>query len=434
MDYPDAIAWLYGRQQLGINPGLEVIRRLLSGFGFDGHGQRFIHVAGTNGKGSVCAMLDSICRADGLRTGLYTSPHLVSFRERIRLDGRQIPEEAIAAGLSKIAKNIADTGDDPTFFEIATALAFDYFQETRADVVILETGLGGRLDATNVITPVVSVITAIDLDHTALLGDTLEKIAAEKAGIIKPGVPVVSTPQHEDAARVLVGIAAAKHAPLEFIREAETIPVSLAGSHQQLNAALAIAALRAGNIAVGPGSIRAGLGDVSWPGRFQRVTPQKSTATDALQRTRSDGQALNQRPGFQIKNPVILDGAHNASAAKRLAATWREVFGDEKCVIVLGILKDKDMASICRELLPVAAAFILTPVNSQRTSHPHELRSIIRGFNPGIECLVAGDFQGALAMARARTEKILITGSLFLVGEALAFFEDSGTRPEMSSQ
>jgi dihydrofolate synthase/folylpolyglutamate synthase len=424
VNYPEAIAWLYGTQQHGIKPGLGNIRRLLEALDFSGHRQRFIHVAGTNGKGSVCAMIDSIARAGGLRTGLYTSPHLVSFRERIRIDGKMIPETDAARGLSKIADIIADWEEVPTFFEITTALALDFFQQENADVVALETGLGGRLDATNVVTPVASVITAIDLDHQAWLGSTLEEIALEKAGIIKPGVPVVSAPQQEAAIGILIRTAAEKNAPIEFVTAPlEKFPISLGGSHQKLNAALAVAALQAGGLTPQERAIRKGLANIPWPGRFQSIQTQNSTATDA-----------QQRPGFQLKNLLLLDGAHNEAAARRLALTWREVFGEEKCVIILGILKDKDMAAICRELLPVAAAFVITPVHSQRTSQPEELLAMIRGFDPGTDCRIARDFTDALGIAGMRPEKILVTGSLFLVGEALAYFEGSESKPEMSLQ
>ena len=424
MNYPEAIAWIYGTQQHGIKPGLGNIRRLLEALDFNGAAQRFIHVAGTNGKGSVCAMIDSISRAGGLRTGLYTSPHLVSFRERIRLDGEMIPEAAVAHGLSNIADIIADWEEVPTFFEITTALALDFFQRENADVVALETGLGGRLDATNVVTPVVSVITAIDLDHQAWLGSTLEEIAFEKAGIIKPGVPVVSAPQQEAAVGVLIRVAAEKNAPIEFVTTPlEKFPISLAGSHQKLNAALAVAALQAEGLPPQETAIRKGLAGIPWPGRFQSIKTQNSTETD-----------VQQRPGFQLKNPLILDGAHNEAAARRLVLTWREAYGDEKCVILLGILKDKDMAAICRVLLPLAAAFVITPVNNQRTSQPEELLAMIRGIDPGADCRIARGFGDALAIAGMRTEKILVTGSLFLVGEALAYFEGAGSKPEMSLQ
>ena len=213
MTYEESITWLYSTQSVGIKLGLENITRLLGCLGVKtaprpGSGPVIFHVAGTNGKGSVCAMLDSVCRAAGLRSGLFTSPHLISFRERIRLDGVMISEADAAAGLSRIQELIAHWPQHPTFFEIATALALAWFQEQRAEVIVLETGLGGRLDATNAVTPAVSVITALSFDHCQYLGTTLEEIAAEKAGIFKPGVPVVSAPQPPAAADVIKAAAA----------------------------------------------------------------------------------------------------------------------------------------------------------------------------------------------------------------------------------
>ena len=199
MNYREALAWLYSLQRFGIKLGLENIRRLIDALHVDLGSARVIHVAGTNGKGSVCAMIDSICRAQGYRTGLFTSPHLVTFRERIRVNGEMISESASASGLTAIRNLVATWEPHPTFFEITTALALKYFSEAKIDIVILETGLGGRLDATNAVQSNVAVITPIALDHQEWLGDSLEKIASEKAGIIKPKVPVVSAAQRPEA-------------------------------------------------------------------------------------------------------------------------------------------------------------------------------------------------------------------------------------------
>lgn len=406
MNYPQALAWLYGTQLCGIKLGLEQIRRLLGELGFAGSRQRFLHVAGTNGKGSLCAMLDAVCRAQGIRTGLFTSPHLVSFRERIKLDGAMIGEREVAHGLAKIREIISGWETHPTFFEITTALALDYFQRENADVVALETGLGGRLDSTNVVTPRVSVITPVGLDHQTWLGSTLAQIAAEKAGIIKPRVPVVSAAQHAEAAGVLIKTAREKDAPIEFVTgPLENVAIHLAGSHQKLNAALALAALRAAAIEVSDDAIQKGLGAVEWPGRFQI-----------------------------IQNRIILDGAHNPSAVERLAQTWREIFGGEKATVVLGVLRDKEMPAICRALLPIAAGFVVTPVRSPRTSSPEKLYSIIHEMAPCLDCSIAADLAHAVEIAAARPNKILITGSLFLVGEALTHFDPAGCAPEMSAQ
>ena len=406
MNYTQAIAWLYETQYRGIKLGLEQIHRLLDALGFDGARQRFIHVAGTNGKGSVCAMLDSVSRSQGIRTGLYTSPHLVSFCERVKLDGAMISEEEAAAGLARIREIIATWETHPTFFEITTALALEWFQRMNADVVVLETGLGGRLDSTNVITPRVSVLTPIDLDHQEYLGSTLTEIATEKAGIIKPGVPVVSAPQYREVADVLNKSAAEKNTSVTFVSNpVENVPVSLAGSHQKLNAAIALAALHEAGIEVSDEAIREGLGNVSWPGRFQ-----------------------------MLGENCVLDGAHNEAAAKRLVLTWKEVFGDERPAIILGVLKDKDMTAICRALLSIAAGFIVVPVRSHRTSSQDELVQILRALNPSIHCKTAPDLAQALDFTKKMPHKTLITGSLFLAGEALALFDANSKPPQIGSQ
>jgi dihydrofolate synthase/folylpolyglutamate synthase len=406
VNYAQAIAWLYDTQICGIKLGLEQIRRLLDDLGFDEPGLRFIHVAGTNGKGSVCAMLDAICRAQGIRTGLFTSPHLVSFSERIQVDGTHISEEDVIAGLARIRDIIRGWETHPTFFEITTALALEYFQRVNADVVVLETGLGGRFDSTNIVTPRVSVLTPVDLDHREWLGSTLTQIASEKAGIIKPLVPVASSPQHREVEDVFLRTAAAKNAPLEFVTEPlENIHINLAGSHQKLNAALAVASLVAAGIGVSREAIRDGLKNVVWPGRFQ-----------------------------QIENSIILDGAHNEAAAKRLALTWREICGQMRPVIILGILKDKDMPAICRALMTIASGFVVTPVRSKRSSTPEELSKIILDLNPAVPCSIAPDLAHALEMAKPETNRVLITGSLFLVGEALSHFDPAPHKPEITSQ
>ncbi len=321
MDYPEALAWLYGTQLTGIKLGLDNIHRLLDALGlrdFD-RTTRFLHVAGTNGKGSVCAMIDRVSRASGRRTGLFTSPHLVSFRERIRVDGEPVSRAGVAAGLTRLRRLTGDWDPAPTFFELTTALAALCFADARVEVVAWETGLGGRLDATNAITPVVSVLTAIDLDHMNYLGGTLALVAAEKAGIIKPGVPVVSAPQRPEAAAVITKAAAERGSALRWVNEPveARITVALPGSHQRLNAAVALAALEAAGLAASAGDVAAGLGSVEWPGRFQRLEAGR----------------------------VILDGAHNPAAARRLVETWAEEFGrEDRPTLILGVLRDKEAA------------------------------------------------------------------------------------------
>src|SRR5438270_5212839 len=301
MSYKESLAWLYSLKRFGIKLGLGNIRRLIAGLDVDLSGAQIIHVAGTNGKGSFWAMIDSICRAAKYRTGLFTSPHLITFRERIRLNGKMISENEVATGLTTIRNLAADWNPHPTFFEITTALALKHFADAKParrslgergiDIVILETGLGGRLDATNALQSNVAAITPIALDHQEWLGDSLAKIAAEKAGIVKAKTPIVSAPQPAEAERVINLRANECDAPLQFVDRAyNKSPVALRGEHQKLNAAIAIAAIRAIKIKIGDAAVAQGLATIEWPGRFQ---------------------CWDKR--------TVIDGAHNPAAAKILA-------------------------------------------------------------------------------------------------------------------
>jgi dihydrofolate synthase/folylpolyglutamate synthase len=390
--YRQALAWLYQTQLFGIKLGLENIRRLLCALNVPAKGQRFVHVAGTNGKGSVCAMIDSICRAEGYRTGLFISPHLVTFRERIRVDGKMITEEEVAQGLTTIRHLVFDWEPHPTFFEITTALALIHFKKYDCEVVALETGLGGRLDATNAVESVVAVITPIGYDHQEWLGNTLGEIASEKAGIIKARVPVVSAPQEAVAEEVLRARAAECEARIEIVSEPYgQSSVSLAGAHQRQNASLAIAAMRAGGIAVGQEAITRGLADVHWPARFQPWDER-----------------------------ITIDGAHNPAGASVLAQTWHEQFGDERATLVLAILRDKEAAEIWRALTPIAVRAILPQARSERALAPSELALIGHKVSPQLPIAIAASLNDALDQARHANGRILITGSLHFAGEALA--------------
>lgn len=408
MNYDAAVAWLYATQLHGIHLGLENIQRLAEALAIRVAGPdapKFLHVAGTNGKGSVCAMLDACCRAAGLKTGLFTSPHLVTFRERMRLDGEMISEDEVAAGLTEIRALVETWDHAPTFFEIATALALAWFQRRGAEVVVLETGLGGRLDATNVVTPAVSVLTRIDLDHQLWLGDSLAAIALEKAGIIKPEVPVVTGPQADEVRVVIAQIAMWRGAALNFVVSPfPRVEIALAGSHQRWNAALAAHALELAGIAISDEALARGMRTVEWPGRFQQITPR-----------------------------VVLDGAHNPASAQRLAETWREVFGDKRATLLLGVLQDKDVRGICSALLPVAGRIIALPVQNPRSATPQEICRAIGEVAPRQECIAVRDLPAALRIAESMGRRILITGSLFLVGEALAHFQAAEMR-EVSAQ
>jgi dihydrofolate synthase/folylpolyglutamate synthase len=404
LPYKQALAWLYSLQRFGIKLGLENIRRLrdecCSGVcvkrpalaAASASTFRVIHVAGTNGKGSVCAIIDSICRAQGYRTGLFTSPHLVTFRERIRVNGEMISENAVANGLTTIRNLVADWDPHPTFFEVTTALALKYFSEANIDVAILETGIGGRLDATNAVQSDISVITRIDFDHEEWLGNTLAEIATEKAGIIKPRIPVVCAPQRPKAEHVIRARATECEAPLQFVTGSyDGSPVALRGHHQKQNAAVAIAALRAAKIDVDNSTIARGLASIDWPARFQKWDER-----------------------------TIIDGAHNPAAARVLAETWREIFGDQKATLILAVLSDKDLRGICEALAPIADSVFLPKIRSQRAALPETLAKVLANITPPLPYSITPSVGEALDRAHAKPNRILITGSLHFAGEVLA--------------
>jgi len=403
ISYRDALSWLYSLQRFGIKLGLENIERLLeelcSGVcvkrpapAASAPTPKVIHVAGTNGKGSVCAMIDSICRTQGYRSGLFTSPHLVTFRERIRVNGEMISEEAVADGLTTIRNLVANWDPHPTFFEVVTALALKHFSDMRVEIVILETGLGGRLDATSAIQSDVSVITPIDFDHEQWLGKTIPEIATEKAGIIKPGVPIVSACQRAEAEEVIRARAAKCGASLQLVTKPyDKAPIALAGSHQKQNAALAVAALRAAKIDVDDSAIARGLASIDWSARFQR---------------------WNER--------TIVDGAHNPAAVRALAETWREIFGGQRATLVLAVLSDKNLHAICEALVPISESVVLPKIRSERAAAPEKLAKVLANITPSLPYSITQSVDEALAFARAKPNPILITGSLHFAGEVLA--------------
>jgi dihydrofolate synthase/folylpolyglutamate synthase len=405
MIYKEALAWLYSLQRFGIKLGLENTRRLLDEC-CSVSTTKVIHVAGTNGKGSVCAMIDSICRAQGYRTGLFTSPHLVTFRERIRVNGEMISEDAIAGGLSAIRNLVADWDPHPTFFEVTTALALKYFFQAKLDLVVLETGIGGRLDATNAIQSDVSVITQIDFDHQEWLGNTLAEIATEKAGIIKPGVPVISAPQQADAEKVIRARAAECGSPVQFVNETyHRSPVVLRGEYQKQNAAVAIAAVQAAKTQFVEKAIVRGLVSIDWPARFQMWDER-----------------------------TVIDGAHNPAAAHVLAETWREIFGKQKATLVLAVLSDKNFRGICEALAPIADSVLLPRIRSERAAAPEELAKLASTITPPLPYSIAPTVGEALELARAKPNPILITGSLHFAGEVLAHLRGKPTAFEECAQ
>lgn len=419
-----ALERLYGRHTFGIKFGLHVELALLEALGNPQAGLACIHVAGTNGKGSVCAMVESVLRAAGYRTGLYTSPHLVRFHERIAVNGRPITDAELGA-LVVDAERAADAvekalGQAPTFFEVTTAMAFLHFQRAGVKVVVLEVGMGGRLDATNVVTPLLSVITTIGLEHTAYLGPDLESIAGEKAGIIKAGRPVVSGVRESPAREVIRAAAAAVGAPLVEAWEAVgvrvasrgwegqklavetadgeggTVTLPLLGAHQADNLAVAVAALETarglGAVDWSWADLRKGLAATRWPGRFEVV------ARDPV---------------------VVLDGAHNPPAAERLAETLKQLAPKTPVALVCGFCGDKHARAFLHTLGRQVHCAWLVPIASERNMPAAELRQAAAGLPWTVhESSVAEALVAARAWAREAKGIVLVAGSLFLVGEA----------------
>jgi dihydrofolate synthase/folylpolyglutamate synthase len=331
---------------------------------------------------------------------LFTSPHLVSFRERLQVDREWISESEVVRLVESFQSHLEEFPADhhPTFFEVVTVMALRYFAEQKCDLVIWETGLGGRLDATNIVTPIATVITNIAFDHQQWLGDTLAKIAAEKAGIIKPHVPILTTTEDPVALGVIENIARGQSAPFTHVRAGNTThAVALPGTYQTINAALAVATVKClrDQFPVSDEAICRGLETVHWPGRLQLVT-------------RANGQRL------------LLDGAHNIAGAEAL----REVLVSDSftagaaVTLVLGILADKNCRAMCELLAPLATRILLVPVSSERTASPRELASFSLAANARAEINACDSLQDALAQSED-DPFVVIAGSLYLIGEAM---------------
>jgi dihydrofolate synthase / folylpolyglutamate synthase len=402
--YAEAIQFLNSLRIFGARFGLETTFKLAELSGNPHQKLRFIHVAGTNGKGSTCAMLESVYRASGLRVGLFTSPHLVSFRERIQINRQYISEKDVVRFVEQLKRLCATFAEDhqPTFFEAVTVMALRYFAEQKCDLVIWETGLGGRLDATNIVTPLASAIANIGIEHSEWLGDTVEKIATEKAGIIKPGVPAVTSAASGHGLETITAIARERRSPFTVvdadqthIAPLDTIDLPLHGPHQRLNAALVVAIVRtlAAQIPVTDSALRAGLATVDWPGRMHRV----QTAS---------GQT------------ILLDGAHNADGAEALRIALQEEFPTAQPAMIFGVFRDKDSTSMCHSLAPLAGRILLTPVHSERTEDPSKLVAACRESNGRAPIEVCQSLADALRKV-PDAPFIVIAGSLYLVGEAM---------------
>jgi dihydrofolate synthase/folylpolyglutamate synthase len=426
--YSDAIDYLYGfinwevERHVRNAPGvmtLERPRQVLAALGNPHRRYPVIHITGTKGKGSVGAMCVSALSASGLKAGLYSSPHLQDFRERFRVDDQLISPEEFTTLVNQL-RPVIETIPDITWFEVTTALAFLYFAQQNVDAAVIEVGLGGRLDATNVVTPVVSVITSLSYDHTLLLGDSLASIAREKGGIIKPGVPVVSAPQPPEALDVLSEIAVGRYSPMtligrdwQYVHESSTLSgtrfqagpygepletyyTALPGEHQALNATVALAALhhaRAAGVAVRSDGIRAGFEQVDWPGRLEVVEHMPL---------------------------LVLDAAHNAASARRLRAALEELFPQHPLALIFGVSADKDVSGIFEALLPLAHYLIAVQAVHPRALAPDEISAIAR--QRGYEGVIEEIPQIEAALRRAGElvgpdGLICTTGSLFVIGE-----------------
>jgi dihydrofolate synthase/folylpolyglutamate synthase len=433
MTYAEALRYLDGLihparpQRPYAEEKLARMRRLLAALGDPQHGLRTVLVAGTKGKGSTAAMLAAVLRAHGLEVGLTVKPHLVDYRERIRVDGRQISAEQVAALVARLRAAVRaaaeDGRDPPTYVEATVALALMHFAAAHVDIAVVEVGIGGRLDATNVLDPQVSVITPISYDHTEILGTTLAAIAGEKAGIIRPGVPVVSAPQPEEARAVIERVAAERGAPLVLVgRDIEVeveesslagvratvrgvrgrypIRIPLLGRHQAINAGTAIAAaeLLAGRGLAGrdatlaaPG-VRRGIASVRWPARVELVATSPYT---------------------------IIDVGHNPASVAALRVTLEELLAGRRLVLVFGMLATKDYRTVAAIIAPLASAIVTTTPDNPHALPASALADEVRRYTAQVVALP--DRREAVERGRALAgpdDVLVITGSFYLVGQA----------------
>jgi len=422
----DSLSRLYRLHAAGIKFGLDTERALLERLGHPEQGLRIVHVAGTNGKGSVCSMLEAVLRRSGLKTGLYTSPHLIRFNERIRINGRCISDEALATLIPLVDEQAKATaarpgGQEVTFFEFITALAFECFKQEQVDIVVLETGMGGRLDATNVITPLVSVITGVSLEHTDYLGKDLQSIAAEKGGIIKPGRPVVIGPLAEETLPIIQRLAQERQARLIQARDVVSVKRNsqnldgqkvsvesdntaygsfrcpLIGRHQLGNMGISVATMEVlrdeCGLRVAPQAVKEGLEIVRWPGRCQVLS----------------------------KDPVtILDGAHNPEGAHILSQVLHELVKGQPVGLVAGLCADKDLDGFLRALAGRIRQVWAVPLRTERSLPPAAMvaRAQIVGC-PVATASVPDALREAAVWAKANRGAVCIAGSLYLAGEVL---------------
>ena len=411
MNYEQSLEYIHSINWTFCKPGLERISALCEALGHPERELKFVHVAGTNGKGSFCCMLESVLRAAGYKTGLYTSPYIKEFGERMRVMGENIPKDTLA-DITSYVRPIADAMEDkPTEFELITAIAFEYFKRERCDVVVLEAGMGGRLDSTNVIRePLLSVITGIALDHTAFLGDTVEKIAIEKAGIIKDGSPLLFGGEDPSAAAVIKAVADERgsafyqvdYSKIENLNsdiygsvfdfgEHRDVKIALAGLYQPKNAAsvlTAVSILRSRGFEISEAAIRAGLLSARWPARFEIIS----------------------------KDPlVIFDGAHNPEGITAAVDSIKRYFGTERVYLLSGVLRDKDYVYIASKVAEVASrAFTMTPDNPRALSaaeYAAELRQ--NGVSAVPYASIRDAFTAAKSAAKEDKAPLVCLGSLY---------------------
>ncbi|MBW2003429.1 MAG: bifunctional folylpolyglutamate synthase/dihydrofolate synthase [Deltaproteobacteria bacterium] len=419
VSYKESVSWLFGLQKYGIKFGLSKTTNLLKAFGNPHRNQRYIHIAGTNGKGSVGAILESILMQAGLKVGFYTSPHLVSFTERFRINREAISKDT-AASLIREVKGVMSHTEPPTFFEFTTAMTLLYFFRESVDIAIIEAGMGGRLDATNVIEPMVSIITTIGLDHQHFLGDTIIDIAKEKGGIIKKEIDLVTAVNQPPVVKLFESLCKKKGAPFWRVGQHaryrrlpsglvgyyglqdrfRNLKVGLKGRFQYKNAAVALLALeilKRKRITVSDEAIQKGLADTLWPGRLEEVSSHPT---------------------------IILDGAHNPSAMRSLAHSIGRDFDFKRLILVVGIMEDKDIKHILAEIVPLAHKVIYTRPTYYRAANPQHIMDIAKKFKKDGEVKIP--LSTAIERARDLADKkdlILITGSLFTVGEAKSYLD-----------
>ena len=423
----DHLAYLFRLEQFGIKFGLENIETLLARLGHPERTFRSVHVAGTNGKGSVTAMVDTALGRAGYRSARYTSPHLIDLSERFVVNGTPVDAAAMRSAAGDVREAIEQLRTEgalqapPTFFEATTALAFELFRRARVEVATIEVGLGGRLDSTNVIQPVASAITSIDFDHQQYLGSTLGEIAAEKAGIIKPGVPVIVGDVGPEAWDVIARVAAERGAELiragdgveaarlapgaagdnlfrlrTPVRDYGTVSLALRGAHQAANAIVAVRLLEtldSRGVAVPAAAVVAGLEQVSWPGRLER-------------RTLSGGREL------------ILDAAHNPAGASALASYLTSA-GGMKPVLVFAAMRDKDARGMLQALLPAVDRVIVTRATNSRSADPDALAAEVRAVSPSTGVDVVASPVDALDAAWRISSRVVVAGSIFLLGDIM---------------